>query len=235
MYSIYERNISKNKVVFVDNFLGLGSGFWINDEYILTNHHVVGDAKTVTVTLPDKTQIQSEEVIVDEFLDLALIKIKNPPKHDDVTFNCNIPDFGENLYTIGHSYGWAWHFSPLTFIGIAEETGDVFKGPPEEEAKNPMEVLLGPHRMRNSGHVFPGNSGGPIFNMSGDVVGVVTVTILETNINGAISSEDVCFWLDKKKVDYDSNIWGNVNYRNTKEGINEWLKKFQNTFNQYLA
>ena len=136
---------------------GQGSGFFISDDgYILTNTHVVDDVDEVTVKLNDKREFRAKVIGTDERTDVALIKIeaRNLPK---VTIG--VPEklkVGEWVLAIGAPFG----FENSVTAGIVSAKGRAL---PEENYVPFIQTDVA---------VNPGNSGGPLFNMRGEVIGV---------------------------------------------------------------
>lgn len=135
----------------------LGSGFIISsDGYILTNAHVIDDASEVTVKLTDKREFKAKIVGSDKRTDVALIKIEadNLPK---VTLgNPSRLKVGEWVVAIGSPFG----FENSITAGIVSAKG---RSLPQENYVPFIQTDVA---------VNPGNSGGPLFNLKGEVVGV---------------------------------------------------------------
>ena len=135
----------------------LGSGFIISpDGYILTNAHVVDAAEEVTVKLTDKRELKAKVIGADKRTDVALLKInaKNLP-----VVNLGDPanlKVGEWVAAIGSPYG----FENSVTAGIVSAKGRSLPG------DNFVSFI------QTDVAVNPGNSGGPLFNLRGEVVGV---------------------------------------------------------------
>ncbi len=135
---------------------GQGSGFIISgDGYVITNAHVVAKADEVTVTLTDKREFKAKVIGSDERTDIAVLKIDATglPK-------ANIGDsdkvrVGEWVLAIGSPFG----FEHTVTAGIVSA-----KARESREALTPF--------IQTDVAVNPGNSGGPLFNLKGEVVGV---------------------------------------------------------------
>jgi serine protease Do len=138
---------------------GAGSGFIVTpDGYILTNAHVVAEADEVTVKLTDRREFQAKVVGVDKGTDVAVIKIdaKNLP-----VVRIGDPSLlkpGEWVLAIGSPFG----FENSATAGIVSATSrSLPDGPTNYVPFIQTDVA-----------VNPGNSGGPLFNMRGEVVGI---------------------------------------------------------------
>ncbi|MEP7244368.1 MAG: trypsin-like peptidase domain-containing protein, partial [Gammaproteobacteria bacterium] len=139
---------------------GSGSGFIVTpDGYILTNAHVVADADQVTVKLNDRREFAAKVVGVDQRTDVAVIKIegKNLP-----TVRIGDPAKlrpGEWVLAIGSPFG----FENSATAGIVSATS---RSLPGEGSSNYVPFI------QTDVAVNPGNSGGPLFNLQGEVVGI---------------------------------------------------------------
>src|SRR5215472_12043599 len=136
---------------------GAGSGFIVSsDGYILTNTHVVADAETVTVRLTDRREFQAKVIGADERTDVAVIKINAS----------NLPIVrlgdpsrirpGQWVLAIGSPFG----FENTVTAGIISATS---RSLPSDNYVPFIQTDVA---------VNPGNSGGPLFNMSGEVIGI---------------------------------------------------------------
>ncbi|HUL47126.1 MAG TPA: DegQ family serine endoprotease [Steroidobacteraceae bacterium] len=136
---------------------GAGSGFIVSpDGYILTNTHVVADAETVTVRLTDRREFQAKVIGADERTDVAVIKINAS----------NLPIVrlgdpsrikpGQWVLAIGSPFG----FENTVTAGIISATS---RSLPSDNYVPFIQTDVA---------VNPGNSGGPLFNMAGEVIGI---------------------------------------------------------------
>ncbi len=136
---------------------GQGSGFIISDDgYILTNAHVVDETDEVTVKLNDRREFQAKVIGSDKRTDVALIKIEASNLRK---VSIGTPDrlrVGEWVLAIGAPFG----FENSVTAGIVSAKGRAL---PEENYVPFIQTDVA---------VNPGNSGGPLFNMRGEVVGM---------------------------------------------------------------
>jgi serine protease Do len=145
---------------------GTGSGFIVSgDGYILTNAHVVMDADTVTVRLSDRREFPAKVIGSDERTDVALIKIdaKGLP-----TVRIGDPQKlrpGEWVLAIGSPFG----LESSATAGIVSATSRAVGG---EGSYVPF--------IQTDVAVNPGNSGGPLFNMRGEVIGMNSMIFSRT-------------------------------------------------------
>jgi serine protease Do len=178
---------------------GLGSGFIINDEgFLITNFHVIeGETQiSVEVYLQRKDQLEPKSykqvriVAINKFEDMALLKIedKDAPKFKYVLLgSADIMAVGERVFAIG---------SPL---GL-ERT--VTEGILSTKTRQ----LQGELYLQTTAQINPGNSGGPLFNMSGEVIGITNMKItFGEGLGFAIPIEAVKFFLDHRDAFAYSN------------------------------
>lgn len=134
-----------------------GSGFIISsDGYILTNAHVVDGADEVTVKLTDRREFRAKVIGADDSSDVALIKI-NASNLPHVTIgNPDQIKVGEWVIAIGSPFG----FENSVTAGIVSATGRALP------SDNYVPFI------QTDAAVNPGNSGGPLFNMKGEVIGI---------------------------------------------------------------
>jgi S1-C subfamily serine protease len=147
---------------------GAGSGFIIgSDGEILTNYHVVRDAKELTVTLSDKKFYKAKTLGVNEEHDLALIKIetgaKLPSLHLGDSDNLAV---GQKVLAIGNPFG---QFSGTLTTGVVSSLDRTIQ---TEDNNRPLEGMI-----QTDAAINPGNSGGPLLSSHGDVIGINTAIL----------------------------------------------------------
>lgn len=136
---------------------GYGSAFFISkDGYLLTNHHVVEDASKVTIVLNDRREIDAKVVGSDERTDVALLKVAGSGFPELRTGNVGQLKVGEPVLAIGSPFGFDYSAS----AGIVSA-----------KMRNMMGETSVPF-IQTDVALNPGNSGGPLFNQRGEVVGV---------------------------------------------------------------
>ena len=139
--------------------MGEGSGFFISsDGYIVTNNHVVQNAKTVTVTMDNGKTLDAKVVGTDPKTDVAVIKVDEPGDYPFVTFAKETPRIGDWVVAIGNPYGLG---GTVTAGIVSAEGRDIGDGPYDRF-------------IQIDAPINRGNSGGPTFNMQGEVVGMNT-------------------------------------------------------------
>lgn len=152
---------------------GSGSGVIISSEgYIITNHHVIEGADRITVRLTDGTEYGAALVGTDEKTDIAVIRIAPGDRKLTVAVLGASYDLvaGEDVIAIGN---------PLGALG-----GTVTEGMVSATAR---QIRVGNHVMtllQTSAPVNPGNSGGGLFNLAGELVGIVNAKVSADNVEG---------------------------------------------------
>ncbi len=150
---------------------GVGSGVVISEEgVILTNLHVVQGAKRIQVTFADGTESEALVIGVQPENDLAVIKAKRLP--DDLQpatlgSSQNLQP-GDEVVAVGFPFG----IGPSVSAGVVSGLNRSFGS----EGKTMMRGLIQADAAAN-----PGNSGGPLINMAGEVVGIVTAILNPTS------------------------------------------------------
>ncbi|WP_170475457.1 DegQ family serine endoprotease [Ruegeria arenilitoris] len=137
---------------------GLGSGFVLDEDgYIVTNHHVVDNASSVTVRLSDNRSYEAEVVGTDALTDIAVLKIDAGEDLQAVRLgDSDVIRVGEDVVAIGNPFG----LSSTVTTGIVSAKGrNISEGPYAEF-------------IQTDAAINKGNSGGPLFNMEGEVIGV---------------------------------------------------------------
>jgi S1-C subfamily serine protease len=138
---------------------GMGSGFIIDREgHILTNFHVIANARTVSVTLSNQKTYKAEIIGTDPSHDLAVIKINAPGIEPVVLGDSKNLVVGQKVYCIGNPFG----LSGTLTTGIVSSLRSVrsLDGTPIDDA------------IQTDAAVNPGNSGGPMLNAHGEVIGI---------------------------------------------------------------
>ena len=147
----------------------LGSGFIIDSEgYVVTNNHVISDATEVTVTLTNGEEYDAEIVGRDRQTDLALLKIETGEDLPSVEFgDSSGARIGDWVMTIGNPFGLG---ASVTAGIISARHRDIEAGPYDDF-------------IQTDASINRGNSGGPMFDLSGKVIGVNTAIFSPTGGN----------------------------------------------------
>jgi serine protease Do len=138
--------------------LAQGSGFVISaDGYVVTNNHVIDNASKIQVSFDQDNKFEAELIGTDQRTDIALLKIKTSQTFPFVKFSDKVPRIGDWVLAIGNPFG----LGGTVTAGIVSAQGrDIGSGPYDY--------------MQIDAAVNRGNSGGPTFNLDGEVVGVNT-------------------------------------------------------------
>ena len=134
-----------------------GTGFFVtSDGYMLTNHHVIEGADKITVTLNDRTELDAKLIGSDERSDVAVLKIDGRLFPALPIGDSNQLKVGEPVLAIGSPFGFDYSAS----AGIVSAKSRSFS----RETSVPF--------IQTDVALNPGNSGGPLFNQSGEVIGI---------------------------------------------------------------
>jgi S1-C subfamily serine protease len=185
--NVYRKNIASvvnitSRVMTFDFFYGLvpqegqGSGFVIDKEgHILTNYHVIADARQVEVTLHNRKKYKATIVGTDKSHDLAIVQIKAPDLQPMTLGDSANLQVGQKVYAIGNPFGLA---GTLT-LGIVSSIRQV---------QEPDGLVID-EAIQTDAAINPGNSGGPLLNWHGEVIGINTMIAS----NGAQQSSGIGF------------------------------------------
>jgi serine protease Do len=138
----------------------LGSGFIVDEEgYVITNNHVIQDADEISVILHDETRLEAKVVGRDTKTDIAVLKVEPLGKLPAVKFgDSDRVRVGDWVVAIGNPFG----FGGTVTTGIISARGrDINAGPYDDF-------------LQTDAPINRGNSGGPMFNLDGEVIGINT-------------------------------------------------------------
>ena len=170
---VYRKNIGSvvnitSRVMTYDFFYGLvpqegqGSGFVFDKAgHILTNYHVIADARQVEVTLHNRKKYKATIVGTDKSHDLAIVQIKAPDLQPMILGDSTNLQVGQKVYAIGNPFGLA---GTLT-RGIVSSIRQV---------QEPDGLVI-EEAIQTDAAINPGNSGGPLLNWHGEVIGINTM------------------------------------------------------------
>ena len=182
--SVYRKNIPSvvnvtSRSMTFDFFYGLvpqegqGSGFIIDkDGHILTNYHVIADARQVEVTLHNRKKFKATVVGTDPAHDLAVIQIKAPALVPAVLGDSHNLQVGQKVYAIGNPFGLAGTMTR----GIVSSIRPV---------REPNGAYID-EAIQTDAAINPGNSGGPLMNWHGEVIGINTMILSNVGQNAGI-------------------------------------------------
>ena len=191
-----------------DNILGFGSGFFVGQSQIATNFHIVEGAAKGTAKLAGSSTKYTVDGIsaTDEKNDLALLEVTGFEGESLPLGDSDTVEIGETVYVAGNPRGLDGTFSDDTINNLHEG-----------EAKK---------RLQMTALIFPGNSGGPVLNGKGEVIGISLITLEGgQNLNFAIPSNYLKelltlsgkvkpLWRGKQSISAETYLrWGYAKYR----------------------
>ncbi len=179
-----------NSVVMIKTFNGTrakgsGSGFIYKIEgdsaYIMTNHHVIDGGNKWTIITSTDEEIEGTVLGSDEYLDIAVIKVKKQSYMEAVTImdSSKKVNLGDTVFTIGAPVGYEYRGTVTNgIVSGLNRLVEVSVGNTSSQGDYVMEVI------QTNTAVNPGNSGGPLFNTNGEVIGVISMKLVENSIEG---------------------------------------------------
>lgn len=192
-FSMYGNNSRSNPFTQQES-TSVGSGVIINKKNgeidILTNYHVIESATTLTCTLADNTNVEATVKGVDADRDLAVISIKTSDLSEDTLKQIAIATIGdsdklqvgEQVVAIGNALGYGQSVT----TGIVSATN--------RSVSTSSDTDKSQSYIQTDAAINPGNSGGALLNMSGELIGINSAKLSDTNVEGmgyAIAISDV--------------------------------------------
>lgn len=195
----------KPGTVFITNQIdatsgGSGSGFILEDNMIITNHHVIqGNGKLHVYSPNSKKKYEAQVVYKDEIADIAILRLRDWElfEKEEKIVNLTLGDSdkikeGSKVVIIGHPWGLTWTVSEGILSGKHRRAG------PNPKYLNQVDAKI-----------FQGNSGGPVFNEKGKVI-----CVSEMMVTGEGGSYGFCIPSNLvKKIIHDFNELGEVRWR----------------------
>lgn len=168
------RNYKKNSIQ------STGSGFVYktdsNYAYVMTNHHVIDNADKITLIRSDDKEIDGTVLGSDEYLDLAVIRIKKSDSIDvSVLGSSENSKLGDVVFTIGSPLGYEYRGTVTDGI-ISGKDRLVTVSLSGTSSDWVMKVI------QTNAAVNPGNSGGPLLNSKGEVIGVISLKLVQNEV-----------------------------------------------------
>ena len=190
-----------DSVVVVNNYqngrlTGYGSGFVYKKEgnygYVLTNNHVVEDASEIKLTLSNGEEVDAEVLGTDSYMDIAVLRMDG----DAVLQVAQIGDsteakLGDTIFTVG---------TPVSTEYAGTVTKGIISGENREITVTDNGTSYMMEAIQIDASINPGNSGGPLANINGEVIGINSVKLVESSIEGmgfAIPIEVAMSQIDK--------------------------------------
>ena len=172
-------------VMMVRNYKGeqiasTGSGFVYKTDdkygYLITNHHVIADATKIVLVRSDDKEIEASVLGSDSYLDLAVLRINKEDVLDKAVIKTSEEaKIGDTVFTIGSPLGYDYRGTVtdgilsgkdrMVTVSVSGNTNDYV-----------MKVL------QTNAAVNPGNSGGPLLNASGEVIGIISLKLVQTEV-----------------------------------------------------
>lgn len=192
----------KDAVVVIETYKkntlsGTGTGFVYDTDddygYIMTNHHVIEDAETINITFSDDSEATAKVVGSDEYADIAVLKVDKASVKSVASIGKSTDTkVGDTVFTIGSPMGKSYR-------------GTVTRGILSGKDRMVSVSIIGSSAdwimnvMQTDAAINPGNSGGPLCNANGEVIGINSMKIVESTIEGigfAIPIEDAVNYAD---------------------------------------
>ena len=190
---IYEKtslNTSINKIykatVLIQSYRNdvlknTGTGFIYKEDskygYILTNEHVLIDNTDVKITLYDDRETEALVLGMDEYLDLAVLRIDK--KYVDQIASIGDSEkslLGDTIFSVGSPLGYDYRGSVTQ--GIISGKDRMVKTKTSDENDYVMRVI------QIDASINPGNSGGPLLNINGEVIGIISLKLVDEDVEG---------------------------------------------------
>ncbi len=182
-------NKCKASVVEINSYSSLsdsgqGSGVILtSDGYIVTNKHVVGNNTSFTVVFSDNTSEEATVIGTDSLTDIAVLKVNRSGLTPIDIGNAQSLSVGQIVYAIGNPYGYSWSFTDGSISGL------------ERMVSTSSSSSIIPNMIQTNALVNPGNSGGPLLNSSGEMIGLISSIYSTTG-----SAEGISFALPVETV-----------------------------------
>ncbi len=190
-------------VVRIETDRGAGSGFFVDRDLVVTNYHVIKDASEATAKVGEETYRILGFLAAERGKDLALLRVDRPQGGPHLPIASELPEKLEEVYAFG---------SPLGLQGTVTR-GEVSAVRTcreiRQDTRRTLPVKFAPELdddltlIQTTAPISPGNSGGPLLNSFGEVVGVNTLAssafISAQNVNFAIACVDVKAFVARSK------------------------------------
>lgn len=197
---------------------GSGSGFIVTDDnYIVTNQHVINNADRIFVTIKgEEEKLEAEVVWADQSLDLAILEVNTDMELSPVALgDSDEIRQGNWSIAIGNPFG----FDHTVTVGVISALGRPIQVPTQEGVRNYRNLI------QTDAAINPGNSGGPLLNIEGEVIGINTAVATQAQgIGFAIPVNEVKFAIeDLQEFGVVKRPWLGVYYREVTQEIQQHL------------
>ena len=203
---------------------GLGSGFIISsDGYILTNDHVAGNATKISITMTNGETVEAKLIGSDKNSDVALLKIDRSDLPTAVLGNSNDVIIGEWVIALGNPFGlFDINDKPTVTVGVVSATNMKVNAEGSRVYKDMIQT---------DASINAGNSGGPLLNADGEVIGMNTIIFTGGNYSSgsigvgfSISINRVKKIMEEIKANGKINRTFNVGFRI--QAVDERIAKY---------
>jgi hypothetical protein len=184
-----------------DNIFKSGTGFFISQNgYIITNYHVIEGYSSVFISNKIYKRLEAKVVFTDEFNDIAILKVNVTLKNIPYNIISSNKEIGNTVFTLGYPYVQSMGNELKLTNGIINSTSGI-----ENDTRY----------YQFSAEIQPGNSGSPLFDSDGNIIGLVSAKHNEaTNAGYALKSK---FILDFIKINKPSLLKKNINNLKNKD------------------
>ena len=178
-----------------ENIFKTGTGFFISlNGYIVTNYHVIENSTNIFVSNQIYNRLTAQVIFTDEFNDIAILKVEISLKTIPYNIVSNSKEIGSNVFTLGYPFIQSMGKEVKLTNGIINSTSGF-----EDDSRY----------YQFSAEIQPGNSGGPLFDSDGNIVGLVSAKhIAATNAGYALKSK---FLIDFIKINEPTLLKKNLN------------------------
>jgi serine protease Do len=163
------QRVQRSLVILHNGRFGIGAGvIWpvggaVSGTYILTNHHVVAHGRSLRVALEDGREFPARRVAEDPEVDLALLHIEATNLEPIAVADPQAIRTGQLVLAVGHPWGQRG----VVTAGLVSSRG-------QAHTRGPRQAVA---VLRSDARLAPGNSGGPLVNAAGEVVGINTMIV----------------------------------------------------------
>jgi 2-alkenal reductase len=166
-----------------------GSGFFISDKgYVLTNNHVVEGTKNVSIVLSDGSKEDASVVGTDIYSDIAVLKASGKVPAVASLGNSDVLDPGESVIAIGSPLG---NFKNTVTVGVVSATGRSI------DTGNGYQIE---NLIQTDAAINHGNSGGPLVDLAGDVIGINTLVVRNSGMGDVAEGLGFAIPIDTAQV-----------------------------------